>query len=214
MSRTLGRMAPTAIVFALAVWCCWPYLDELRSSLEVEQGGDLPRITSSLLSPTVEPVPKRDPFQPPPAIRADPPGSKKPEIKKLAASSPHPQAGPRQAGASDQANAQRPGTDVVKTLVLEAIYIQGDRRVALINDRVYAQGEPLAISDPAAEPYIVAQISPDKVLLLHRGQTVELPYAGGDPRAHARPARSPTKAAMPTNDPRRHTRPAVKQRHE
>jgi hypothetical protein len=147
MSRTLGRMAPTAIVFALAVWCCWPYLDELRSSLEVEQGGDLPRITSSLLSPTVEPVPKRDPFQPPPAIRADPPGSKKPEIKKLAASSPHPQAGPRQAGASDQANAQRPGTDVVKTLVLEAIYIQGDRRVALINDRVYAQGEPLAISD-------------------------------------------------------------------
>jgi hypothetical protein len=75
--------------------------------------------------------------------------------------------------------------NILAGLALGAIYIQGDRRVALINDRVYAQGERLAISASAAEPCIVSQISADRVLLLYRGQTVELEYAGQAVKAAA-----------------------------
>ena len=170
MSGTLGKMAPTAILFMLLAWCCWPYLERPRSTTGVGQGSDLPRITGALLSPTVEPASVRDPFQPPQASQPAPSPSKKP-------TAPPPE--------QPKAAAAEKVTDVFAGLSLGAIYIRGDRRVALINDRVYAQGERLTVSASAAEPYIVGEISADKVLLLHRGQTVELKYAGLDVNHHA-----------------------------
>lgn len=163
MSGTLGKMAPAAIVFVLVGWCCWPYLEGPRPAAEVQQGGNRPRIPGSLLSPTIDPAPDRNPFRPPRAEKAAPPESEEP--------TPPP---PGQ----QEAPAEEDGTDIFSRLVLDAIYIQGDRRVALINGQVCEQGEPLAISASTTEPCIVAEISADKVLLLHRGKTVELKYGG------------------------------------
>ena len=67
---------------------------------------------------------------------------------------------------------------IVKRLTLKATYIQGSRRFALIDGRVYEQGKPLAISHLVKEPCIVARICADKVLIRHRDQTVELGYRG------------------------------------
>ena len=131
MSGTLGKMAPAAIVLVLVAWCCWPYLEGPRPAAEVHQGGNRPRIPGSLLSPTVEPAPDRNPFRPLRAEKAAPPESKEP--------TPLP---PDQ----QEAPAEEDGTDIFSRLVLDAVYIQGDRRVALINGQVCEQGEPLAIS--------------------------------------------------------------------
>ena len=76
--------------------------------------------------------------------------------------------------------AQEP-VDILKSLALDATFLHGDRRLALINGRVCAQGESLAISDAAAWPCVVAGISADKVLIEHQGRTVELKYR--DPRS-------------------------------
>jgi hypothetical protein len=163
MSGTLGKMAPTAIVLVLAAWCCWPYLEGPRSAGGVQQGDELPRITASLLSPDVKPAPERDPFQPFHASKADSPEGKEPRA-------PLP--------GQKKAIAEKDDADIFSGLVLGAIYIQGDRRMALINGQVCRQGDPLAISASTTEPCIVAEISSDKVLLLYRGQTVELRYEG------------------------------------
>lgn len=174
MSRTLGKMVPTAVVLMLVGWCGWPYLERPRPSTALHQGGDLPRIAGSLLSAAIEPASDRDPFQPPAARAPDPLPSRRPT-----APPPHPE-GPR-----PKAPVEDTSANILAGLALGAIYIQGDRRVALINDRVYAQGERLAISASAAEPCIVSQISADRVLLLYRGQTVELEYAGQAVKAAA-----------------------------
>ncbi len=163
MSGTFGRIVPTAIVLVLVAWCCWPYLEGERPATGVQPGDNSPRITASLLSPDVKPAPERNPFQPFHASKADSPEGKEPRA-------PLP--------GQEEAIAEKDDTDIFSGLVLGAIYIQGDRRMALINGQVCRQGEPLEISASTTEPCIVAEISSDKVLLLYRGQTVELRYEG------------------------------------
>jgi hypothetical protein len=161
MSRTIGKMAPTATVIALVAWCCWSHLEGPGPVAGIQRGSDLPRITSALLSPAIEPAPDRDPFRP---LVAD-------KVVASQATVPVPPA-LNQNGAT----AQGGRADVLSNLVLGGTYIQGDRRLALINDQVYEQGEPLAISASITEPCIVTQISAEKVLILHRGRTMELKY--------------------------------------
>lgn len=81
-------------------------------------------------------------------------------------------------------------TDTLQSLVLEGTYIHGDHRIALINGRVYQQGKRLAISDSTTEPCSVKEISAHKVLILHRGQTVELTYR--NPVLEAEQGQEPT----------------------
>ena len=53
----------------------------------------------------------------------------------------------------------------------------------MINGQVCAEGDRLAISASTAEPWVVTQISADKVLILHQGRTLELKYPDLDFRA-------------------------------
>lgn len=173
MSRPISKLAPAAVVLVVAAWCCWPYLEGPKAVTGVEQQPDLPRITRSQLSPEVQPASERDPFRPVAAEKADSPqGEESPPSSPL----------PVQEKAAEQ---QKDITEILSGLVLGATYVQGDRRVALINGRVYQEGERLAIATPLAEPCVVAGISADRVLLLHRGRTVELIYPdpafGADP---------------------------------
>ncbi len=129
MSGTFGKMAPTAIVFGLVAWCCWPYLAGPPSATGVQPKADLPRIAGVLLSPEVEPAPNRNPFQPPPAREPDPPASEEPGAR------------PPEPGGQEKAVAEKDPVDVLSGLVLGAIYIRGDRRVALINGQLCQQGQ-------------------------------------------------------------------------
>lgn len=165
MSGTLGKLAPTAIVCGLVAWCCWPHLEGSHWATGVQPAAELPRLAGELLSPQIEPAPDRDPFQPPPVRKPAPPENRQP-------AEPPPGKVEHERTVVEEAP-----VDVFSGLALGAIYIRGDRRVALINGRVYQQGQPLVLSVPAADPCIVTEVSAERVLLLHRGQTVELKYA-------------------------------------
>ena len=175
MSGMFGKLAPIATVFGLTVWCCWPYLEGAPEGTGLQQGGDLPRISGALLSPTVQPAPERNPFQPPLVSKATPPETEEPSAQSAVGTqssvgTPAPE--------QQEAVVEEESPDIFSGLVLGAIYIQGNRRVALINGQVCEQGDRLAISASSADPCIVTEISADKVLLSHGGQTVELKYAG------------------------------------
>jgi hypothetical protein len=121
-----------------------------------------------MLHPAPGAVAERDPFRLPPPARA--------------AMAAHKPAGP----AAQVAKAVDPAADTAKLLsglALHATYIHGQRRVALINGLVYAEGEPLKPANPTTTPFVVAWVYPDRVLLRRLGQTVELHYADKSPAA-------------------------------
>ena len=73
--------------------------------------------------------------------------------------------------------------DLLDGLALGATSIMAQRRLAVINGRIYAERERLKSKDPSAPPCIVAQILPDRVLLECEGRTRVLCYP--DSAAHA-----------------------------
>ena len=164
MSGLLEKMTPTAIVAAMVTWCCWSYLSEPGSGLNSQKHADLPRVTNALLTPAIKPGSSRDPFRPAETTAAD---SAKPQGRFRSASS--------EKGSDTEANT----TDVVSSLVLDATYVQGDRRMALISGRVYTPGKRLAETGPGAL-YVVKEVLPDRVLIQSRSRTGELTYRNSD----------------------------------
>lgn len=170
MSRTIAKIMPMATVVALVSWWCWPYLEGPDTVAASRPKDELPRITDPLLSPDVEPTAPRDPFRPVHQEKTD-------SLEREPLPTPPP--------AQPKPPAEDQIRETLSGLVLGATYIQGDRRAALIDGRVYRQGEPLELSTPTPEPCVVAGIFPDKVLILHRGRTVEVTYP--DPASSAEP---------------------------
>ncbi|NQU25625.1 MAG: hypothetical protein HQ567_30430 [Candidatus Nealsonbacteria bacterium] len=75
MPTMIRRMAPVAIVTAVMVWCCWPYLDASLTGYEGGLGMEstpsttLPQIDAALLSSDIPSMSssnpgRRNPFQP------------------------------------------------------------------------------------------------------------------------------------------------------
>jgi len=161
MSATIGKLVPTAAVATVAIWCCWPYFGETVSRVGMQQADSLPQIAQSLLSSVIEPTSDRNPFKPWEALNTDSTPNEQPTA------------------ANTAQNAQSPeedAFDILNSLMLDATFIQGSRRMALINGRVCEQGEPLAISGSIAEPCIVSRISAHSVLIQYGDRTVELTY--------------------------------------
>lgn len=161
MSTTIGNLLPMAVVAAVVAWCCYPYLDEPGSDAGFQQEADPPRIVGALLSPVIGPASDRDPFKPWVANGTDSTGNEQPATAALAGKSP-----PRKEDAFD----------VSSNLMLAATYIQGNRRVALINGQVCEPGDTLRISGPMTEPCTVTRVFADRVMIRHRNQIVELKY--------------------------------------
>jgi len=185
MSGTLGRMAPTAVTLLLIASCCWPQLELRRPGTRVRSTAELPRISSTLLAPPVEPAPDRDPFQPL-HVRQDPPSQPENQATEV----------PPDQDTAVAATDTDGTDDPLENLVLNAVCIRGDRRVALINGQVCQQGKALPRPDSQKEPCIVAEVLADKVRLVHRGQTVELEYGTRDLPA-ALTAASPEEPVVP-----------------
>jgi hypothetical protein len=85
-------------------------------------------------------------------------------------------------------------------LTLNATFLRGSRRLAMINSQLYAQGEPLAQGDGSAARYVVSEVHPHKVMLERQGQILELNYA--DTASKSDPLRRsevPAKAAKPSD---------------
>jgi hypothetical protein len=72
---------------------------------------------------------------------------------------------------------------MLKGLVLSGTYTSGTRRAALINGRLWEQGERMTFSKSTAKPWVLARVLPDRVLVESDGKTLELNYPGPESKA-------------------------------
>jgi hypothetical protein len=175
MSTQAEKMIPIGLVLGLIGYCCWPYAGSPSGEPEVKSGPKIARIPSDMLAPAIDAPSARDPFriaaQPPPSDAAPKSGSNGPAPggnTPPAAPPPPPQ------------DADRPLT----TLVLNATFLQGNRRVALINNRLYSEGDTLQAGNAATSDWVVAQIESFRVVLAGTDQQRELNYSN---QGHRKP---------------------------
>lgn len=187
MSELISKFAPTAVVAAVVTWCCWPYLSGPAAGPQLAESEVLPEIAPSLLSPTIEPPPERDPFRAGEVEGRAADADKPAQVRRPAPEPPAP--------VEKELPPQRDPLEIVSSLPLQATYVQGGRRLALISGQVYAEGQPLALSEPVTEPCIVARILPHTVRIRHQGRVAEIKYR--DLAATSIPLSRPVQAGQP-----------------
>jgi len=162
MSAQLGKVTPIALLIGVVGYCCWPYLAAQEAGPAAEGAGKLPEVTAGMLHPVPAAAAGRDPFRSAERVRAPATAKRPASSAAQAAKTPAPEADTPQ---------------LLGGLRLYATYIRGERRLALIDGSVYAEGEPVKGARAMAAPFVVVRVDPDKVLLRRLGQTVELRYA-------------------------------------
>lgn len=183
MSVQLGKVTPIGLLVGVVAYCCWPYLAAPAAGA-ADGAGKLPEVTAAMLTPVPAPAAKRDPFRP-----ADGAGMA------VTARQPAPTMTPVAKRADPVPDKAPPRS----RLRLNATYLHGGRRLALIDGSVYAEGETLKPASPAAVPLVVERIEAHQVVLRGLGQPLELRYAdqpsAAGPLAQARAA-APGKAKV------------------
>ena len=173
MAVPINKLAPTAIVMAAVSCCAWPYV--FSPDAGGGQAAALAEITSAQLVPHILPPPKRDPFR-----TVDKAVARSSQPTKAAAKQA---AGGKAATAAKSAAAAGGSPDPFSGLALNATSILAagtqypGSRLAVINGRIYVEGERLRNKDPSAPPCVVASILCDRVLLECAGRTATLGYA-------------------------------------
>jgi hypothetical protein len=193
MAITAGTIVRTAVVLGAVGYCAWPG----DAASGPAQAAKLPAVSTAILSPAIQPPPKRNPFRVAGAAPITPAVTGAAVSRSTSRSSPSDFKGKR----ADHATA-----DPIAGLFLNATSICGNERIAMINGHLYQPGASLAGSEHSAAPLVVQQILPYKVLLWSEGRVMELGYAdrvrrtesarqGGAPQ---RASRSPS---IPSGNP-------------
>jgi hypothetical protein len=181
MSPLIGKIVPTTVVAAIVSYCAWPYL--LADSEKGKPPAAMPEVAAERLTPQIAPPPKRDPFR-----AADDPDAKQSrrslgvgknqKSKTLAAKAPAAARGAPAAAA-----------DPLAGLTLGATCLVDRQRLAVIDGKIYGEGDKLAGAKGSALPWTIVRILPYKVILSRQGKEAELTYANvsSASRAQARP---------------------------
>jgi hypothetical protein len=163
MNISLEKLLPRVIVVAAVGYIAWPSASYLMSQTATPPVATLPEVAKALLSPTVSP-PMRDPFARKNAVLANAGNVRKGDATR------------GQGGAITSSATASPkdgkSTDPLSGLTLDATYLAGNSRLAIINGRVYAPQETL----PASKTTVI-DILPYKVLLECEGKVCALAYA-------------------------------------
>ena len=167
MGISAGKLAPFAVILAFVGYCSWPSMSELASPTPPPpQPPKLPELAAPLYAPVM----------PPPLVK-NPWGGK--DAESLAAlrnpAKPVATTAETSADAADGKSA-KPPINLLAGLTLDATFIAGDERMAVINGTVYAAQEELPSSVGAAPQIKIANVLPYSVLLEHDGRTAELTY--------------------------------------
>jgi len=172
MTATTSKTLSMGVVGVMVGYCCWPYIFGPDHGPAVQQAESPPAIAASVLMPALEPAPDRDPFRavPPPKVVAR---ESIPPVHDDADAESDSDTGTEAGRESEPDRLESLGP-----LALNATFVRGDQRVALINGRVYAAGDPLADSGASTTPFVVSEIFADKVVIERKGQTTELAYPG------------------------------------
>jgi type II secretory pathway component PulC len=141
-----AKLAPSILVLSLAGYCCCPETPPALMSPDTAAVA-MAAAKAPVPAVSVVEIPQRNPF-----VRT----------------APEP---PRQ---------QAPGLTAaefskqLEGIVLKGILIVGQRRVALIDNGIYGEGEPLLLARRTLA--VIAQVHEDRVLLARDGQSFELTY--------------------------------------
>ena len=175
MKKQIKRFAPLCVILGFASWCCWQSLEKQESFNVFDQNIAPPSIKRADLEPAVRGHSPRDPF----AIvqRREPPQPTKEDPTILT---------------SVNVNSGVDLTDMLSTLKLNATYVRGDRRVAMINSQAFQEGESFDSPALVDEPATLTRVLHDAVLLDVQGQQYRLSYNGlalvSAPRDDGQPA--------------------------
>jgi hypothetical protein len=164
MPTSITKLAPQAILLAVAVYWSWPSLTQRVSSTASSAAKDDKASASlgfstAMLSPTFPPAPQRDPFELPGTKRVAKTGKGKGRTNA------------KDGAAIVAAEASESG------LVLNATCIIGQQRLAIINGKVYREKESIQGGGESPVPWVITAIYPHKVLLSHQGVPLQLGYA-------------------------------------
>jgi hypothetical protein len=200
-SMSLGKMAPTVLAVGMIGYWAWPFVSPAEG--EAKKDASVPQIAPATLAPKIMTPPQRDPFGEPGRSKGATQPSAGGTAKAAAAGGtdilPAGKGRTGETPAPPGTDAKRP-TDWLSTLTLSATCTAGGRPTAIINGRLYSQGETLKL---AGAPVSVAEIRPYGVVLESQGKKSELAYADVDrgprPSRQSKPPASspPRNAAKP-----------------
>lgn len=202
MDTPTKRTAPTGILLAMALACCWPYLDEEAGF--VDEPGAPVKLVRSWFTPDVGTQLDSDPFavaaaparelppevpQPAPKprliVRTPPKQTPKPTPPKPTPK-PTPKPPPVRPQVAPQPPKQTPppvppelftdedGKTVLAEFRLSGVWLAGDNQFAVVNDRVRQPGDRIGRWGPGQHPITVRGIHNDHVLLAVRDTTLKL----------------------------------------
>jgi hypothetical protein len=176
MQASITKYAPQAIVLVVALYWSWPALKAFTSktttaaaNTAAKKPAGVQEFAATTLSPTFVPRSGRNPFL-----------SVRPQQTTAGAGKP-----------GQKGTAAKAGTDVRDHgLVLNATFVAGRQRMAIINGRVYKEKETIPRPGEETPSCVVTGIFPHKVLLSYQGETLQLSYlnpaakpaAGDDPQ--------------------------------
>ena len=181
MKNLVGTIVPSMIVLAAVGWAVWPYLESPGLS-PTSKTRDV-EVSSALLAWVAGRTPDRDPFR-------------SPSVPAAVGSTRAPRPGPGEkvpkAGlANTMLEARRAEVDVRATLpgkvALSATSIHGTRRMAVLNGRVYAEGESVQGID-APNPVVLAAIHPASVRLCYGGESVAIAFSAASAATRSPPS--------------------------
>lgn len=224
MAVSIGKMAPTAIFVAAVGYFCWPYLSPTDANAILDEAGQPVDINVALLAPKITAAPGRDPFGikvevPPesedqkaeleenPEEKSDDKSEESTSATKMVEVTPtepngqpdkpaNPDHTPPAVAEAPIAAVQEPLDLSLTGLALNATFLRGSRRSAMINSQFYSEGETLEPSGPNVLPFVVAKIFQHHVLLECQGQTVELTYPAPPPNPDLEPTESVAKGGQ------------------
>jgi hypothetical protein len=156
MNISLEKLVPRAVVAAALAYCGWPSMSYLMSQPPAAVPATLPEIAKSALAPVIT-APTRDPFMPKAVAEGN--AGAKPGL-------PNGQRG------ADTAQKEGKAGNPLGGLKLEATYLSGPSRLAIINGHVYGPTETL----PASKLKIL-DVLPYQVILECEGKRLTLAYA-------------------------------------
>ncbi|MCD4726847.1 MAG: hypothetical protein K8R46_04250 [Pirellulales bacterium] len=181
MDIPLDKVIPRTLALAVVGYCLWPSTMAFFSTPKTTSPKKLPELSAALLSPAMPLAPTRDPFEENTATLAS--ALKKviqPVTKAATVKRPRkPTVKTERRVASTSRGQGKPtgkGANHSGGLTLEATCIVGDRRLAIINGRLYAPKETLSLPGLSATPYEVINVLPYKVVLKCGENSMELTY--------------------------------------
>ncbi len=161
MNRTTKRIAPLCLMLGFTTWCCWQSLEAEAPFFLLAEDSLPPSIRPVQLEPSIPEHHAHDPFA---IVTATEKSERTKEDATILT--------------SIAADPIVDLTDVLSSLELNATYLYGDRRLAMINGQTFTEGQSSEELVPLVESGTIAQISHDAVLVDVQGQTYRLSYSG------------------------------------